>query len=239
MPKNKKLNYEGRDLEAMSFANNYHQWIFESISRYLNRNIVEVGAGSGSFSLILSQYNYNKLFALEPSDQMFPLLKNSLKDINNAECLNSFLSDSVSRLKNSRIDTFLYINVLEHIKDDQGELHLVNKVLSKNGRVVIFVPAQPYLYSKFDEKIGHFRRYKKADLVKKLELADFKILHSSYFDILGILPWLIGFKLLKSTSMHPTSIKAYDNLVVPVEKRLEKKISPPTGKNLLIIAEKV
>lgn len=239
MPKNKKLNYEGRDLEAMSFAHNYHQWIFESISGYLNRNIVEVGAGSGSFSLILSQYSYNKLFALEPSDQMFPLLNKSLKDKNNAVCLNSFLSDSVHKLKNSKIDTFLYINVLEHIKDDQGELRLVNKVLSNKGRVIIFVPAQPYLYSKFDEKIGHFRRYKKADLVKKLELANFKIIHSSYFDILGILPWLIGFRLFKSTSMHPASIKAYDNLVVPVEKRLEKIISPPTGKNLLIIAEKL
>jgi precorrin-6B methylase 2 len=45
--------YVGRDLEAMSFAENYHRWILESLKPQLGTRLVEVGAGSGSFSDLL------------------------------------------------------------------------------------------------------------------------------------------------------------------------------------------
>ena len=42
--------YFGKDLEAMSFAQNYHQWILEICSPYLGKVVAEIGAGTGNFS---------------------------------------------------------------------------------------------------------------------------------------------------------------------------------------------
>ena len=44
-----KAEYLGRDLEAMSFAKNYHKWIIEEFKPYFGKNVAEVGAGSGNF----------------------------------------------------------------------------------------------------------------------------------------------------------------------------------------------
>ena len=55
---NIKTEYLGKDLEAMSFAKNYHKWIIEEFKPYFGKNSAEVGAGSGNFSeLILEHVN--------------------------------------------------------------------------------------------------------------------------------------------------------------------------------------
>jgi len=61
------LVYEGRDLEAMSFARNYHRWILDLFRPYLGSRLVEVGAGSGSFSEMLLALRPESLTLVEPS----------------------------------------------------------------------------------------------------------------------------------------------------------------------------
>ena len=53
--------YNGRDLEAMSFAVNYHHWILNEFRPFLGRRIVEVGAGTGGFSELLVTLQLEKL----------------------------------------------------------------------------------------------------------------------------------------------------------------------------------
>lgn len=238
MSRPNKLKYIGRDLEAMSFARNYHEWIFDTISPFLGENMVEVGAGSGSFTEILSKHRAHKLISLEPSDQMFPLLKTKVRKVSRVRCEKSFLIDAYKKNMLGNMDTMIYINVLEHIKDDAYELQIANKVLSKGGHIIIFVPAHQFLYSHFDRKIGHFRRYSKSDLESKVIESGFNIKFLRYFDMVGILPWLIRFKILKSDGMNSNIINLYDKTIVPVEKLIEKLVPPPTGKNILIVGEK-
>jgi hypothetical protein len=47
------FKYEGKDLEAMTFARNYHKWILDKFKSFLGKKVAEVGAGSGSFSELL------------------------------------------------------------------------------------------------------------------------------------------------------------------------------------------
>jgi hypothetical protein len=49
-PAGSARSYPGRELEAMSFAINYHRWILGLLTPYLGGRVVEVGAGAGSFS---------------------------------------------------------------------------------------------------------------------------------------------------------------------------------------------
>ena len=61
-------------------------------------------------------------------------------------------------------DSIVYINVLEHVEDDQTELRMAHSVLASGGRLLVFVPAHEWLMSRFDRKLGHFRRYTRESL---------------------------------------------------------------------------
>src|ERR671917_1953591 len=68
------LEYAGRDLESMSFARNYHRWILDLFAPHLGPRLVEVGAGTGSFSELLLERRPSSLTLVEPSADMHRLL---------------------------------------------------------------------------------------------------------------------------------------------------------------------
>jgi SAM-dependent methyltransferase len=228
-----KHDYPGKDLEAMSFAANYHQWILDEFRPYIGKKVAEVGAGSGNFTRMLLQTPLERLIAYEPSSQMFPLLSSTVKDEAKVDTINAFFGSGVEK----DFDSIFYVNVLEHVEDDRAELSLMHRQLNAHGHALIFVPALPALLSDFDRSIGHFRRYRKNELNEKFRNAGFSIIKIKYFDIAGILPWYINFILLKKT-LSGNSVAAYDRIVVPLMSKIEKRLSPPIGKNLLVIAKK-
>src|SRR5215203_1505823 len=134
-----------------------------------------------------------------------------------------------------RPDSIIYVNVLEHIADDLGELRLINRALERGGRVFLFVPALQWLYGSFDREIQHFRRYTRAELEAKCVAAGFRVVESRYFDVAGVLPWFVKYRVLRSKRLDARAVKFYDARVVPVAKALEARISPPLGKNLLVV----
>jgi len=239
---NNKVEYIGKDLEAMDFAVNYHHWILEIMKPYLGKHLVEVGAGTGAFSELLLKTKPATLALVEPST-MVESLRNNLKLKNSAaeiQIYPNIFAEVARRLEIEQSpDSIIYINVLEHIENDRLELETVRRTLRRTGRVFIFVSALPLLFSEFDKHIGHFRRYRKTEIEEKCRVAGLRILLSRYFDVTGILPWLVKYRLLKSKTMESGAVHLYDRFVVPVAKPLEKLFSPPIGKNLLVIAEKI
>jgi len=233
--------YPGKDLEAMSFAINYHRWILDEMRPYLGRNIAEVGAGTGSFSEMLLAESLDSLTLIEPSE-MFDALKNNISSLGTTAKINlhnsTFAEAVLDRAPPDGVDSIIYVNVLEHIEDDEAELGLMHKGLEIGGRCFIFVPALMSLYGNFDRAVGHVRRYSKTELEKKCATAGFKVIKSKYFDIAGVLPWYIKYKLLRSDSLSAGAVEFYDKMVVPVASRLERILRVPVGKNILLIAEK-
>ena len=71
-----KTTYVGTDLEAMSFAENYHRWILNELRPYLGKSVVEVGAGTGSFSELLLECRPTSLILVEPSEMVGKLRQN-------------------------------------------------------------------------------------------------------------------------------------------------------------------
>jgi hypothetical protein len=68
--------------------------------------------------------------------------------------------------------------------------------------------------------------------------AGFEIVRARYFDLLGIVPWLVSMRLLGQTRIRPGLAKVYDSLAVPVGRAMESALAPPTGKNILVVARK-
>jgi hypothetical protein len=243
---NTDFEYPGRELEAMAEASNYHRWIVRMFAPYLGRHIVEVGAGLASFAeLILKHHKCETLSLVEPSAEMYrqlmvnaPLLIAGRDDTRVYTYQSSFVAAAPLIRSKKAPDSIIYVNVLEHIADDELELTTIQQTLTVGGRVFLFVPALPWLYGAFDERVGHVRRYTKRSLEEKLKRAGFKTVLSTYFDAVGIAPWWIKYCLLRSVTMEPASVRFYDRFIVPAVSRMESVIRPPLGKNLIVVAEK-
>lgn len=231
----KKINkYFGKDLEAMSFAINYHRWLLAEFLPYIGSSVAEVGAGAGNFSSLILKANIKSLMAFEPSINMYPLLQEALRTDKRAKAINGFFGKEAT---GECFDSIVYINVLEHIEDDASELAKVRDALTPEGHLLIFVPALPWLYSGLDRQVGHFRRYTKKNLIERVQRAGFSIVKARYFDMAGIVPWFINFTLLNN-SISGESVSMYDRLIVPVMRVLEGLVPPPIGKNVLVVARK-
>lgn len=230
------LKYDGRDLEAMSFARNYHEWILSLFTRFISKRVAEVGAGSGSFTELLLKESVEEIVAVEPSSEMYARLEKNTAHDTRVVCKNEFFAD-VSPQYLEYFDSVVYVNVLEHVEDDASELAHVYSSLKPGGYVCIFVPALMWLYSAHDKHIGHFRRYHKAPLKALVQSAGFEVVRVRYFDIVGVLPWFVLMTLLKT---HPAagSVDFYDRVVVPLSRVFESIVPLPFGKNLLIVGRK-
>lgn len=239
--KRSKVEYVGKDLESMDFAENYHKWILDVFRPFLGESIVEVGAGTGSLSRLLLAETPKKLSLVEPS-AMFDTLKKEIDPQNYSTGI-AFYNDIFANCAAGIVaggppDSIVYINVLEHIEDDAAELKLMHDSLAHGGRIFIFVPAIPFLLSAFDRHIGHFRRYTRSGLIAKCEHAGFRILLARGFDLLGILPWMVKYRMMGSLTMESGAVKLYDKAAVPFIKPLENLLKPLIGKNLIVVAEK-
>ncbi len=237
---NVPVEYVGKDLEAMDFAENYHRWILDIFRPFLGRRLVEVGAGTGSFSNLLLETQPESLSLIEPSEMYEALVKNIPSDAGPTAISHhrNIFTSVANDIKPTRPDTLLYVNVLEHIENDVDELRAVHRTLSTGGRLCIFVPSLPFLLSDFDRRIGHFRRYERKDLLRKCEDAGFTLRLIRSFDAPGILPWLVKYRLLGSTTMESSAVQLYDRVAVPIIRRIEAVLHPPIGKNLIYVGEK-
>ncbi len=64
----------------------------------------------------------------------------------------------------SHYDLIALLDVLEHIEDDDAALRSIAKRLRPGGRILIAVPAHPWLWSSHDVANHHFRRYTRKTL---------------------------------------------------------------------------
>jgi hypothetical protein len=129
------------------------------------------------------------------------------------------------------------VNVLEHIADDEQELRVLHSILPSSGRLLIFVPANPWLMGTMDRHLRHFRRYDLDELALKCGSAGFRVQHAEYFDVIGIVPWWVKYCLLQSDRMKPASVRRYDRMIVPISRMLERFVTPPIGKSVILVAE--
>jgi len=230
-----KPQYFGqRQTEAMSFARKYHEWIVKEFKPYIGDTVAEVGAGTGYFSDLLLGQGVKRLVAFEPSENMYPALVERLHGIQNAHAVNDYFGVAQNGQK---FDSVAYVNVLEHIEDDAGELSRAYNAIAPGGHILLFSPALQWLHGDLDRRVGHFRRYYKHDLVDKVRAAGFDVVKAKYFDLVGVIPWYVAFVLLRG-SITTGNASFYDNFAVPIVRFVENIVSPPFGKNVLVVGRK-
>jgi Methyltransferase domain len=212
----------------------YNNYIVKLLSKYYKGDgkVLDFGAGIGVLASIWRRSFKNGPDCLE--------IDHNLKGILIQRGFNCFETlDS----KSLEYDYIYSSNVLEHIENDFQVLCDINKAAKVNGILALYVPAFNCIYNAYDEMAGHYRRYTKADLIFKLEKANFKIIDAFYVDSLGFFSWgIVKFTGYKKTLNlgDEKSLKIYDKYVFPISKLLDNLFfNKYFGKNLFIAAKKI
>jgi putative flippase GtrA len=200
-------------LETIEEAETYNRWIAYKIEDYLGEKNLEIGAGTGTIAKIISE-KY-KIELLELSESNRNTLSERFKETPN------ILNISGDLLKNENYNYYNCIyssNVLEHIENDEHIVYHSMKLLTQGGYFVALVPAMNSLYSDFDKKIGHFRRYSKKDLIRitnylNMNNINYRLLESSYFNPIGAVGWFIKMKILKNKQINPRDAMIMNSLI--------------------------
>ena len=162
-------------LDDLSEAIHYNQWIYGMMEPYLGSKVIEIGCGIGNMTGLLAQGRDVLGIDIHPW-----ICQNSPVQVQENKKNISFrvvdMGKRFPSFNRFKPDTIVCINVFEHIQADRLFLKECFKLLPPRGRVLIFVPALPFLYGSMDSSYGHFRRYDKGDLTRKMRDTGFSVL---------------------------------------------------------------
>jgi SAM-dependent methyltransferase/putative flippase GtrA len=232
---------DGEYLEVHTDNNpdTYNQWFFDLFKPYFGKHLLEVGGGGGKVTIFFRKNlsKDTKFTSIEPAKDLYPLLKDKVKDLD-VKVLPGVLEENLEKLRNKKIDTIMYVNVLEHIENDIHELKLCYDLLPKGGRVLIFAPAMEQLYSPRDVRVGHYRRYHYKEALRKLKLSGFNVEELSYFDRVGAILWWGKFVFLNSDKIGGGQVSFYNTVIVPISKVVDVIFPLKFGKNIIAVGKK-
>lgn len=199
--------------------------------------ILEVGAGTGSNLAMLQ--GYGRVDAIEPDDTARALASRR----SGIEVVGGFLPHGVT-LEDGRYDLIVLLDVLEHIEDDHGTLRFLASKLAPGGRMVLTVPAAPWMWSAHDRVHHHKRRYTARTLRAAFRAGGFRVRHMSHFNSL-LFPLIAAVRILhrligrdsSDEAMPAPPVNALLRHVFAAERFLVARGSLPFGVSLLAVAE--
>jgi SAM-dependent methyltransferase len=232
-----ELPYVGGELELFAQAKNWKGRLARELAPHLGGKVLEVGAGlGGTTESLLSQADVASWSALEPDPDLFAELERKAAFLDRrfsaeVRALRGTLSDLD---EDERFDAVLYVDVLEHIEDDRGELTRAAARLERGGKLVVLAPAHQALYSEFDRAIGHFRRYDRRSLAA-LAPDGMELVTLAYLDSVGWLASLANRWLLRRSMPTAAQIRTWDGVMVPLSGVLDRLLLGRFGKSVLAV----
>ncbi len=230
------FNYSGTELDALAEAKNYYAWVLRQFEPYLGPDVIEVGAGIGTFSdFILGSSKVERLVAIEPALNTFPHLEARFAGNPRVSARRGYLSEHRETLAGNAI---VAVNVMEHVPDDAQFLRDAYASVVSGGHLLLFVPALPALFGTLDVAFEHHRRYTRTSARKVIEDAGWQPIRIAYMNLPGIAAWFMAGTVLRKISIAARDAKTYDRFIVPMMSRIENMVEPPIGSNIVAIARK-
>lgn len=217
-------------LDGLEGADNYNRWIVDQFAPYLTGDICELGAGHGTMTGLLAEHGH--VVACDPSPRCARTLKERYGDDPRIDVVQGeFLEVAAGR----QFDAVVLINVIEHIEDDEGALASIREHLKPGGHVLVYAPALPSLYSEYDRKIGHYRRYRRSTIVARMFGAGLEVVEARYMNSIGVAAWWLMTKKLGRVPTSSGPVSFYDRAVIPWLRKAEADKRLPVGQSLVVV----
>lgn len=201
--------------------------------------VLDVGCGTGAMMEEMQKFGGN-VFGIDGSDESITFTqKRGLKNIQKVNL------EQPLPLKDSSYDYLICLDVLEHIENDHQLVAEFYRILKPGGKLLLTVPAYQFMWTYWDEVLGHKRRYRKANLIKLLKSANLKVTRASYFYSF-LFPVAFVFRhvkeIFKSEKSDFVQIPNFLNqlllLVCALERAVINYFPIPVGLSIYIQAEK-
>lgn len=205
--------------------------IIKNINDHNNLSLLDIGCGNGHLLKDSCQY-VNKAVGIEKFDYSKPKFDNII----NIDIFDNTFEDN-------SFDIITFLDVMEHIEDENKFLQEVKRLIKYNGTIIITVPAYQWLFSNSDIFYGHYRRYNSKTLRKVLEDNGLEIQKLSYmnfflfplFALVRIIDKVFNRKKFEYGESKLTNTILYN--IFHIEKYLLKKFNLPFGSSLLTICK--
>jgi 2-polyprenyl-3-methyl-5-hydroxy-6-metoxy-1,4-benzoquinol methylase len=221
-------------LSTLEEADNYAEWIYGLIRPHLGAEVLEIGAGHGELTERLQREAH--VTATDLSKRCVDALGERFDGNEKVEVLQGDVAALATGGR--RFDSVVLINVLEHIDDDANALADLRELLKPGGTLCVFVPAFEGLYSDFDRRIGHRRRYRRSQLVSTFDRAGLGVLDARYVNTVGAVAWWMFARQLGQVPTQRWSVNVYDRFAVPIIRNFEAGREPRFGQSLLCIGQR-
>lgn len=231
--------YIGSELEIFKHAVNWKKYYGSFIKPYLGKEVLEVGAGIGATTEILLTAEQGRWVCLEPDGLLTEEIVKKIKNGILPPICEPRVGDISCLGEDEVFDSVLYIDVLEHIKDDGAEIARAAKHIKQGGHLIVLAPAHQFLYTPFDKAIGHFRRYSKSGLRKVVSGTALRPVCSKYLDSAGIAASMANKLLLRSAMPSKGQILFWDSFLVKASRLGDRLSFYRIGKSILGIWKRV
>ena len=233
------FEYVGEELDVFALATRWKDYFGSQLRPFIRGDVLEVGAGIGGTAQALGSSAVRSWTALEPDPRMGEDLERRLQACSALHGFSARRSHGtiLSLDASPRFDAILYIDVLEHIEDDRGELEQAARRLRPGGKLCVLSPALAWLFSEFDARIGHHRRYDRATLVA-LTPPQTRLRWVRYHDSVGLVASLANRLLLRSPTPTRSQIIVWDRFMVPLSRPLDWLLRYSVGRSILAVWER-
>lgn len=139
------------------------------------------------------------------------------------------------------------LDVVEHLDDDLAGLKEMHRVLRRDGRALLFVPAFMFLWGVQDDISHHRRRYTLDELKAVVKQAGFTLERATYVNITFFAPILLGRLLMRMTGFRPASennitigfLNGVLGKILGAESLALQRLNFPFGVSIICVARKV
>jgi SAM-dependent methyltransferase len=136
--------------------------------------IGDVGCGTGGFLRFLRARGFANIAGFDVSPVALSTAAQGGAEVHAVDL------DAPFTLPGAPWDALVALDVAEHIADDAAFLRSAAAALRPGGVLFVSVPAFPHLFSRWDERLHHYRRYTRRSLAAAVRAAGLAPLAASY-----------------------------------------------------------
>jgi predicted TPR repeat methyltransferase len=137
--------------------------------------IADVGCGTGGFLRHLRALGVRRMAGFDYSANHLRSLEREGIDAHPIDLEAPFV------LERGPYDVIASLDVLEHLENERVFLQASRANLRAGGVLLLTLPAHDFLFSEWDRRLKHFRRYSMRGLRQILDGNGFRVVESSYF----------------------------------------------------------
>ncbi len=230
-----RASYPGTELELFMSAVNWKRYCARCLAPSIRGDVLEVGAGLGANALWLARAaSFDSWLCIEPDATLFRCLEHNLRECpatRDCRAREGTIEDLPSE---ESFDSIVYIDVLEHIADDDGELRRAAARLRPGGTVASISPAGPSLYSPWDRALGHHRRYDPSR-IEAITPPGCRVVRARYIDAAGFFASFANRLLLRQSGISKKQVEFWDRFLVPVSQRMDPVTGRFFGKSIVAV----